>query len=87
MDEDEGLDFAVRGVVRDGQVVIESPLDVPDGTFVTISPYRTGDIPGLMTEPARMTDEQKRWFEEDAAWLRARAAGRGAGTEAEPEAA
>lgn len=75
MDEDEGLDFAVRGVVRDGQVVIESPLDVPDGTFVTITPYRNGDVPELM-EWHPLTEEQRRWFQEDFKYLRALAAKR-----------
>ncbi len=87
MDDEENLDFAVRGVVRNGQVVLDIPLDIPDGTYVTISPYQAGDVPELLTEPGRMTEEQIRWFQEDAAWLRARAAERGARTKAEPEAA
>lgn len=87
MDDEEELDFAVRGVVRNGQVVSDTPLDLPDGTLVTITPYRTGDIPGVLSEPMRMTEEQIRWFQEDAAWLRARAARGAAGTEAGPEAA
>jgi hypothetical protein len=73
--------------VRNGQVVLDTPLDAPDGTLVTITPYRNGDIPSLLREPARMTEEQIRWFQEDAAWLRARAASRVTGTEAGPEAA
>ena len=30
-------EFCVRGVVRGGQVVLEVPLDLPDGTVVTVS--------------------------------------------------
>jgi hypothetical protein len=30
-------EFCVRGVVRGGQIVLEMPLDLPDGTVVTVS--------------------------------------------------
>jgi hypothetical protein len=30
-------EFCVRGVVRGGQVVLDAPLDLPDGTVVAIS--------------------------------------------------
>lgn len=53
---DEETDF--RGVVRDGQVVLDEPLNLPDGTEVSIE----------AVPPARpqmtMTDEQFRVFTE-----------------------
>jgi hypothetical protein len=36
--------FCVRGVVRDGQVVLEVPLDLPDGTAVTVTDYDPADF-------------------------------------------
>jgi hypothetical protein len=30
-------EFCVRGVVRGGQVVLEAPLDLPDGTVVRVA--------------------------------------------------
>lgn len=78
MDDADELDFAVRGVVRDGKIVLDAPLDAPDGTFVTVSPYRNGDIPGL-TEWKPLTEEQMRWHREDVKYLRALAARRESG--------
>ena len=34
----------VRGVVKDGQVVLEVPLNLPDGTFVTVTDHDPIDI-------------------------------------------
>jgi hypothetical protein len=31
--------FSVQGVVRNGQVVLEVPLNLPDGTVVTVTNY------------------------------------------------
>jgi predicted nucleic acid-binding protein len=52
---DEETDF--RGVVRDGQVVLDEPLDLPDGTEVFIEVASTP--PSL-----QMTEEQFREFTE-----------------------
>lgn len=73
MDDEEELDFAVRGVVRGGQVVIDTPLDVPDGTLVTIRPYRNGDVPVAGSDSTPLTGDQIRWFREFTERLRARA--------------
>ena len=45
-------EFCVRGVVRGGQVVLEVPLDLPDGTVVRV----TGGEP----YPLRCSDAEKR---------------------------
>lgn len=73
MDECEGLDFAVRGVVRDGHIVLDAPLAAPDGTYVTITPYRNGDVPELAEYPP-LTEEDVQWFREHTDRLRSRAA-------------
>jgi hypothetical protein len=78
MGEPELRDFAVRSVVEGGRVVLDAPLGVSDGPYVTITRYRNGDIPELM-EWKPLTEEQKQWFLEDAKWLRARVAARAAG--------
>ncbi len=75
MGEGEELEFAVRGVVRNGQVVLDTQLNAPDGTFVTITPYRNGDVPELEEWPP-LTEEQRRWFREDFQYLKALAAKR-----------
>jgi hypothetical protein len=36
--------FNVQGVVRDGQVILEAPLDLPDGTAVTVKDYDPEDV-------------------------------------------
>jgi hypothetical protein len=43
--------FCVRGVVRGGQVVLEIPLDVPDGTEVTVTDYDPADIEVVGPDP------------------------------------
>jgi hypothetical protein len=43
--------FWVQGVVRDGQVVLDPPLNLPDGTVVTVTKYDPDDNP-LPEEPA-----------------------------------
>ena len=81
---DEPEYFTVRGVVRGGQIVLAAPLDLPDDTVVTLE----GTVEPPAADPpaplvhGEMTEEQYRWFQEDAAWLRARAAARRAGPEA-----
>jgi hypothetical protein len=43
----------VQGVVRNGQVVLEAPLALPDGTVVTVTDYHPDDDPRSIgpTEP------------------------------------
>ena len=36
--------FCVRGVVKAGQVVLEIPLNLPDGTFVTVTDHDPDDV-------------------------------------------
>jgi hypothetical protein len=45
--------FWIQGVVKGGQVVLESPLDLPDGTLVTVMDYDPDDDPRPIgpTEP------------------------------------
>jgi hypothetical protein len=74
MDAVEELDFVVKGIVRNGQVVTETPLVVPDGTHVTIRPTEDGGDSTEGGEPVRLTAEQIRWFREHTERLRARAA-------------
>ena len=37
--------FWIQGVVKGGQVVLEQPLDLPDGTVVTVTDYDPDDDP------------------------------------------
>lgn len=37
--------FWVQGVVRNGQVVLDPPLDLPDGTVVTVTKYHPDENP------------------------------------------
>ena len=37
--------FWVQGVVRNGQVVLDPPLDLPDGTVVTVTKYDPDEDP------------------------------------------
>ena len=36
-------ELRVRGVVRNGQVVVETPLNLPDGFFVIVTEYNPAD--------------------------------------------
>lgn len=55
--------FWVQGVVKNGQVVLDPPLDLPDGTVVTVMKYDPDDNP-LPREPTlHLTPEQHREFE------------------------
>ncbi|WP_145237628.1 hypothetical protein [Urbifossiella limnaea] len=67
--------------------MLDTPLDLPDGTFVTINHDRKRDVPGLLSDPAVWTEEQVRWLEEDLAWLSARAARQAADKQPRPKAA
>ena len=37
--------FWLQGVVKNGQVVLTAPLDLPDGTVVTVTDYDPADAP------------------------------------------
>ena len=37
--------FWIQGVVKNGQVVLETPLDLPDGTVVTVMNNDSDDMP------------------------------------------
>jgi hypothetical protein len=37
--------FWIQGVVKNGQVVLEKPLDLPDGTVVTVMNYEPDGDP------------------------------------------
>src|SRR5262245_20178167 len=43
--------FSVQGVVRNGQVVLEVPLDLPDGTLVSITDYDPEDVATVGPDP------------------------------------
>ena len=50
--------FWLQGVVRAGQVVLETPLALPDGTVVTVMDYDPDDDPRPI-EPAEPYDPEK----------------------------
>ena len=37
-------EFCVQGVVKGGQVVLEVPLDLPDGTVVFVADHAPDDV-------------------------------------------
>jgi len=41
----------VKGVVKNGQVVLETPLNLPDGTIVTLTPHDATQAGGLTDSP------------------------------------
>ena len=43
--------FCVRGVVKGGQVVLDTPLDLPDGTEVTVTDYDPADVETVGPDP------------------------------------
>ena len=43
--------FHIRGVVRNGQVVPDSPLDLPDGTLVSITEYDPDEVATVGPDP------------------------------------
>lgn len=55
--------FWVQGVVRGGQVVLDPPLDLPDGTVVTVTKYHPDENP-LPREPSWSFTEEE-WQEHD----------------------
>ncbi len=74
---------ALQGTVRNGQIVLDEPADLPEGTRVEVVPVEAGrpalgmredDWPttseGIGALLARMDEVQPAWLspEEDAAW-------------------
>ena len=45
--------FSVRGVIRGGQVVLDSPLDLPDGTPVTVTDCEPTEDTGINPDDLR----------------------------------
>jgi hypothetical protein len=43
--------FCVHGVVRGGQVVLDVPLDLPDGTEVTVTDYDPANVATVGPDP------------------------------------
>jgi hypothetical protein len=43
--------FHIRGVIRNGQVVLDSPLDLPDGTLVSITEYDPDEVATVGPDP------------------------------------
>ena len=56
--------FWIQGVVKGGQVVLEKPLDLPDGTVVTVKTYDPDDDPRPQGPTIVMTDEEYAEFEQ-----------------------
>jgi hypothetical protein len=50
--------FWLQGVVRDGRVVLEQPLDLPDGTVVTVMDYDPDDDPRPVGPFWNITDHE-----------------------------
>jgi hypothetical protein len=50
--------FWIQGVVRGGQVVLQTPLDLPDGTIVTVMDYDPDDDPRPQGPSIVMTDAE-----------------------------
>jgi hypothetical protein len=56
--------FWILGVVKNGQVVLDTPLDVPDGTTVTVKNYDPDDDPRPSGPRLVMTDKEFAEFTE-----------------------
>jgi hypothetical protein len=54
----------VQGVVKNGQVVLDPPLDLPDGTILTVTRYDPDDDPRPQGPKINMTDEEFAEFTE-----------------------
>jgi hypothetical protein len=50
--------FWLQGVVKGGQVVLETPLDLPDGTVVTVMDYDQDDDPRPKGPFLKISDEE-----------------------------
>lgn len=49
---------AIRGIVKDGQVVLDAPLDLPDGTVLTVTRCDHDDDPPPQEPTLKLTDEE-----------------------------
>ena len=56
--------FWIQGVVKAGQVVLEHPLDLPDGTVVTVMDYDPDDDPRPIEPKLHLTLEEYAEFDE-----------------------
>lgn len=68
---------AIKGIIQNGQVILQQPTDWPDGTEVTVTPAAEDDGPMTPEEIARtlaamdkiepfdMTDEERAAIEAD----------------------
>lgn len=52
--------FWLQGVVRNGQVVLTQPLDLPDGTVVTVTEYDPDEDPRPIPPTLCLNDEEFR---------------------------
>jgi hypothetical protein len=43
--------FRVQGVIRNGQVVLETPLALPDGTLVAVTDYDPDEVATVGPDP------------------------------------
>jgi hypothetical protein len=50
--------FWLQGVVKNGQVVLEAPLDLPDGTIVSVMDYDPADDPQPIGPPGPFSPEE-----------------------------
>jgi hypothetical protein len=50
--------FWIQGVVKNGQVVLDKPLDLPDGTVVTVMDYDPDDDPRPKGPYLKITDDE-----------------------------
>ncbi|HYH68386.1 MAG TPA: hypothetical protein VD866_27075 [Urbifossiella sp.] len=50
------VDYAVKGVVLHGKVVLDAPVPMPDGTLVTVRLYDPGELPGEGDVPESIKD-------------------------------
>jgi hypothetical protein len=48
----------VKGIVRNGRVEVEEPINLPDGSEVTITGYANGKFAGLPDNGDAMTPEE-----------------------------
>ena len=48
----------VQGVVKNGQVVLDAPLDLPDGTILAVTRYDPADDPRPQGPTLKLTDEE-----------------------------
>ena len=48
----------VQGVVKNGQVVLDPPLDRPDGTVMTVMDYDPDDDPRPKPPQLKLNDEE-----------------------------